>query len=77
MIVIGIDSHKRTHTGVAVDGTGRKLAEKTVVATSAGSSGQSFALLPVTLTAVTTFVVVPTTACALTHLCSFISRPYL
>ena len=36
MIVIGIDSHKRTHTAVAVDGTGRKLAEKTVVATSAG-----------------------------------------
>jgi len=36
MIVIGIDSHKRTHTAVAVDGTGRKLAEKTVVAVSAG-----------------------------------------
>ena len=36
MIVIGVDSHKRTHTAVAVDGTGRKLAEKTVVATSAG-----------------------------------------
>ena len=27
MIVIGIDSHKRTHTAVAVEGTGRKLAE--------------------------------------------------
>jgi transposase len=36
MIVIGVDSHKRTHTVVAADGTGRKLAEKTVVATSAG-----------------------------------------
>lgn len=36
MIVIGVDLHKRTHTAVAVDGAGRKLAEKTVVATSAG-----------------------------------------
>ncbi len=36
MIVIGVDSHKRTHTVVAIDGTGRKLAEKTVVARSAG-----------------------------------------
>jgi transposase len=36
MIVIGVDSHKRTHTVVAADGTGRKLAEKTVAATSAG-----------------------------------------
>jgi transposase len=36
MIVIGVDSHKRTHTAVAADETGRKLAEKTVVATSAG-----------------------------------------
>ncbi|TAK01160.1 MAG: IS110 family transposase [Chloroflexota bacterium] len=36
MIVIGIDSHKRSHTAVAVDGTGRKLAEKTLPATSAG-----------------------------------------
>ena len=36
MIVIGVDSHKRTHTAVAADGTGRKLAEKTVVATGAG-----------------------------------------
>jgi transposase len=30
MIVIGVDSHKRTHTAVAVDGTGRKVAERTV-----------------------------------------------
>ena len=36
MIVIGVDSHKRTHTVVAADGTGRKLAEKTVAATSPG-----------------------------------------
>jgi transposase len=36
MIVIGVDSHKRTHTAVAADGTGRKLAEKTLPATSAG-----------------------------------------
>ena len=36
MIIIGVDLHKRTHTVVAADGTGRKLAEKTVVATSAG-----------------------------------------
>jgi transposase len=36
MVVIGIDSHKRTHTAVAVDGTGRRLAEKTAAATSAG-----------------------------------------
>lgn len=36
MVVIGVDSHKRTHTVVAADGTGRRLAEKTVVATSTG-----------------------------------------
>jgi transposase len=36
MIVIGVDSHKRTHTVVATDETGRRLAEKTVIATSAG-----------------------------------------
>ena len=36
MVVIGVDSHKRTHTAVATDGNGRKLAEKTVAATSAG-----------------------------------------
>ena len=36
MILIGVDSHKRTHTAVAVDGTGRKLAEKTLTATSTG-----------------------------------------
>lgn len=36
MVVIGVDSHKRTHTVVATDGTGRKLAEKTVPATGSG-----------------------------------------
>ena len=36
MIVIGVDSHKRTHTAVAVDGTGRKLGEVTLGTTSAG-----------------------------------------
>ncbi|WP_431241019.1 IS110 family transposase (plasmid) [Mycolicibacterium aichiense] len=36
MTVIGIDAHKRTHTLVAVDPGGRKLAAKTVSATSAG-----------------------------------------
>jgi transposase len=36
MIVIGIDSHKRSHTAVAADATGRKLADKTVAATSSG-----------------------------------------
>jgi transposase len=36
MIIIGVDSHKRTHTAVAVDGTARKLAEKTVATTTAG-----------------------------------------
>jgi transposase len=36
MVVIGVDSHKRTHTVVAVDGTGRKLAEKTASTAPAG-----------------------------------------
>jgi transposase len=36
MIVIGVDSHKRTHTAVAADEAGRKLGTVTVVATSAG-----------------------------------------
>ena len=36
MVMIGTDSHKRTHTAVAVDGTGRRLAERTVGTTSAG-----------------------------------------
>ncbi len=36
MIVIGIDSHKRTHTAVAADGNGRKVAEVTLAATGEG-----------------------------------------
>ena len=36
MIVIGVDSHKRTHTAVAADEHGRKLGETTVAATSKG-----------------------------------------
>jgi len=36
MVVIGADLHKRSHTLVAVDETGRKLAEKDVSATPAG-----------------------------------------
>ena len=36
MVIIGADLHKRSHTVVAVDETGRKLAEKTVPATPAG-----------------------------------------
>ena len=36
MVVIGVDSHKRTHTVVAVDGTGRKLAERTVATSQEG-----------------------------------------
>lgn len=36
MITIGADSHKRTHTLVALDAVGRRLAEKTVATTSDG-----------------------------------------
>jgi len=36
MVTIGADLHKRTHTVVAVDEHGRKLAEHTVAATPAG-----------------------------------------
>lgn len=36
MVVVGADTHKRSHTCVAVDEVGRKLAEKTVTATGAG-----------------------------------------
>jgi len=33
-VVIGMDPHKRSHTLVAVDGVGRKLAEQRVGTTS-------------------------------------------
>ena len=36
MVVVGADVHKRTHTFVAVDEVGRKLAEKVVAATTTG-----------------------------------------
>ena len=36
MMTIGTDSHKRTHTFVAVDDLGKKVAERTLPATSAG-----------------------------------------
>jgi transposase len=36
MIVIGIDSHKRTHTAVAANGNRRKVAEITLAATVEG-----------------------------------------
>jgi len=36
MVIIGTDSHKRSHTVVAVDGTGRKLAERTASTSPAG-----------------------------------------
>ena len=36
MVVIGADLHKRSHTLVAVDETGRQLAERTVSATPSG-----------------------------------------
>jgi len=36
MVIIGIDSHKRTHTFVAVDTLGRRLADKTLPATTKG-----------------------------------------
>jgi len=35
-VVIGVDAHKRSHTLVAVDEVGRRLAERTVAATSEG-----------------------------------------
>ena len=35
-IVIGVDAHKKTHTLVALDGNGKKLAEKSVEATDSG-----------------------------------------
>jgi len=35
-VIVGVDAHKRTHTLVAVDEAGRKLGERTVVATPEG-----------------------------------------
>jgi len=36
MVMIGVDSHKRTHTVVGVDEVGRRLGERTVAATGDG-----------------------------------------
>ena len=36
MVVLGVDAHKRSHTIVAVDDVGRKLAERTIPATHEG-----------------------------------------
>ena len=36
MVVLGADLHKRSHTIVVIDATGRQLAEKTIAATEAG-----------------------------------------
>jgi transposase len=36
MVVLGADLHKRSHTVVVIDATGRRLAEKTIAATEAG-----------------------------------------
>lgn len=36
MVTLGADTHKRTHTLVAVDASGRQLAERTVPASSVG-----------------------------------------
>ena len=35
MVVLGVDAHKRSHTVVAVDETGRKLGERTIATTTA------------------------------------------
>ena len=36
MVILGVDTHKRTHTVVAIDEAGRPIGEKTVPATPAG-----------------------------------------
>jgi transposase len=36
MVILGADLHKRSHTGVVIDGMGRKLAERRVAATAEG-----------------------------------------
>lgn len=36
MVIIGVDAHKRSHTLVAVDDNGRRLAEKSIAATPDG-----------------------------------------
>ena len=41
MVMIGTDSHERTHTVVAVDDVGRRLGVKTVRTNSEGTSSWS------------------------------------
>lgn len=41
MVTIGVDAHKATHTLVAVDEAGCKIAEKTVAATTDGRRSES------------------------------------
>jgi transposase len=36
MVIVGFDAHKATHTLVAIDDVGRRLAQLTVAATSEG-----------------------------------------
>ena len=45
MVVVGVDAHKRTHTLVAVDQVGRKLAERTVATTRACFRSHSQSLI--------------------------------
>jgi len=37
MVIVGIDTHKRTHTAVAIEASGQKLDQITVPATTAGA----------------------------------------
>ena len=41
MVILGVDAHKRSHTFVAVDEVGRKLAERTFPATHDGHREQT------------------------------------
>lgn len=34
MVIVGIDAHKRSHTAVAVDASGRRLGQRTIGTTS-------------------------------------------
>ena len=34
MVIVGIDAHKRSHTAVAIDASGRKLGQRTTGTTS-------------------------------------------
>ena len=49
MVMIGADSHKRTHTVVALDEVGRRLGTKTVRANSEVRNSTTFGVLKLTL----------------------------